>query len=233
MRRAERLFQIIQVLQRNKSVVTAQAIAQELEVSTRTIYRDIQDLMANRVPIRGEAGMGYILDQGFDMPPMMLSEEEIDAVMLGIQWVKYNGDPHISRASENVLSKIEAVLPPDRRRLMHSARQVIPKFVNTTIIHVSMPDVRSAIRQQQKAKTCYQTPNGILTERIVCPLLIVFFESIQLLVAWCELRQDFRNFRMDRFKSFDLLGTPFSDRLFDRLDAYIETQKTTTWPKPS
>jgi len=221
------------MLQRKKSVVTALEIAQELEVSTRTVYRDIQDLMANRVPIRGEAGMGYILDQGFDMPPMMFSEEEIDAVMLGIQWVKYNGDLHISRASENVLSKIEAVLPPDRRRLMHSARQVIPQVQDPIKIQVSMPNVRSAIRNQRKAKTCYQTPTGIITTRVICPLLVVFFESIQLLVAWCELRQDFRNFRMDRFKSFDLLDTPFSDRLFDKLDAYIETQKTVKWPKPS
>ncbi|MEH6404608.1 MAG: YafY family protein [Sneathiella sp.] len=233
MRRAERLFQIIQVLQRKKTVVTAQEIAHELEVSVRTIYRDIQDLMANRVPIRGEAGMGYILERGFDVPPMMFSEEEIDAVMLGIQWVKYNGDPHISRASENVLSKIEAVLPLDRRRLMHSARQVVPEILNPTKIHVSMPEVRSAIRQHKKAKTCYQTPAGVMTERVLCPLLIVFFESIQLLVAWCELRQDFRNFRMDRFKSFEMLDTPFSDRLFDRLDAYIEIQKTVSWPKPS
>lgn len=233
MRRADRLFQVIQILQRNRSVVTAQEISEELEVSVRTIYRDIRDLMTNRVPIRGEAGMGYILEQGFDMPPLMFSEEEIDAVMLGIQWVRANGDPHISRASEDVLSKIEAVLPPDRRRLMHSARQVIPQRSETTKIWVSMPDVRSAIRHQQKAETRYQTPAGVITERIICPLLVVFFEDIQLLVAWCELREGFRNFRMDRFENFHLLDTPFSDRLFDELDAYVETQKTAPWPKPS
>ncbi|MCG8491307.1 MAG: HTH domain-containing protein, partial [Sneathiellales bacterium] len=139
MRRADRLFQIIQILQRSRRVTTAQDIAEELEVSARTIYRDIRDLMMNRVPIRGEAGSGYILEQGYDLPPLMFNEEEIDAIMLGVHWVHANGDPDIRRASRDVFRKIEAVIPKERRDLLQSARHIVPEPVDSTVITISMP----------------------------------------------------------------------------------------------
>ncbi|OUR78498.1 hypothetical protein A9Q83_07675 [Alphaproteobacteria bacterium 46_93_T64] len=224
MRRADRLFQIIQILQRKSTVVTAGAISEELEVSSRTIYRDIQDLMSNQVPIRGERGTGYMLEKGYDVPPMMFSEEEIDAVMLGVEWVRANGDPAMQRAAEDVISKIGAVLPNDRRALTQSLRHVIPKRENKTAIHVSMPEVRRAIRDQVKSKTVYKTPDGTLTDRILSPLMIVFFEDVQLLVAWCDLRNDFRHFRMDRFVEFAPLTEQFSQRLFSELDKHLRSE---------
>ncbi len=221
MRRADRLFQIIQIMQRQKTVLTAHEIAEELEVSPRTIYRDIQDLMSNHVPIRGERGTGYIFEKGYDLPPLMFSEEEIDAVMLGVEWVRANGDVAIQRAAEDVLSKIGAVLPNDRQALTKSIRHVIPKRELKTPIHVSMPKVRQAIRDQVKSKTSYRTPDGTLTERVLSPLMIVFFEDIQLLAAWCDLRNDFRHFRMDRFEVFEPLKERFSPKLFDQLDKHL------------
>ncbi len=225
MRRADRLFQIIQILQRRKSVITADRIAEELEVSTRTIYRDIADLIGSKVPIRGEAGTGYILERGFDMPPLMFAEEEIDAIMLGVHWVRANGDPDIRRAAEDVLAKIETVLPEDRRELMHHARHVVPAPDEPTPIGVTMPVVRHCIRSRKKAKTRYQTPDGRRTERTLCPLMIVFFNNIQLLVAWCELREDFRNFRMDRFDAFEELDQTFSRESFTEFEAYLSKQR--------
>ncbi|MBL4666007.1 MAG: YafY family transcriptional regulator [Sneathiella sp.] len=224
MRRADRLFQIIQIMQRQKTVLTARDIAEELEVSPRTIYRDIQDLMSNHVPIRGERGTGYIFEKGYNLPPLMFSEEEIDAVMLGVEWVRANGDIAIQRAAEDVLSKIGAVLPNDRQALTQSLRHVIPKREMTNHIRVSMPVVRKAIRDQVKSKTVYRTPKNDITERVLGPLMIVFFEDVQLLVAWCDLRNDFRNFRMDRFESFSLMDERFSPKLFDLLDTHLKTQ---------
>ncbi len=226
MRRADRLFQIIQIFQRQRSVITADRIAEELEVSTRTIYRDIADLIGSKVPIRGEAGTGYLLERGFDMPPMMFSEEEIDAIMLGVQWVRANGDPAIQRAAEDVLTKVESILPENRQELMQYARHVIPVPEENTTIGVSMPVVRQCIRSYIKARTVYRTPSGDQTSRIICPLVIVFFGNIQLLVAWCELRKDFRNFRMDRFEVFDKLDSRFSRASFDGLEAYMKKQKS-------
>lgn len=225
MRRADRLFQIIQILQRRQAVTTAQDIAEELEVSLRTIYRDIQDLMSNRVPIRGERGMGYVMDKGFDLPPLMFNDEEIDAVMLGAHWVKVNGDPDISRAAEDILTKIENVLPDERQKLMHSARQIVSEIVKPSDISISMPMVRQAIRQQRRSSTRYKSLKGEVTERMVCPLVTVFFQNIQLLVAWCELRQDFRNFRMDQFETFEMLDEPFSSEIASTLSEYLEKQK--------
>ncbi|MBL4907808.1 MAG: YafY family transcriptional regulator [Sneathiella sp.] len=225
MRRADRLFQIIQIMQRRQTAITAQEIAEELEVSLRTIYRDIQDLMSNRVPIRGERGTGYIFEKGYTVPPLMFNEEEIDAIMLGVHWVRVNGDRDISRAAEDILTKIESVLPEDRRNLMHSARQVVPEIAEVTEIKISMPVIRQAIREQYKVRTQYRTLKGDLTHRILCPLITVFFQDIQVLVAWCELRNDFRNFRMDRFESLEKLETPFSRKLIDNLDAYLESQR--------
>ncbi len=225
MRRADRLFQIIQIMQRRQSAVTANDIAEELEVSPRTIYRDIQDLMSNRVPIRGERGTGYIFEKGYDLPPLMFNEEEIDAIMLGAHWVRVNGDPDIKRAAEDILTKIENVLPTDRRELMHYARQVVPEIVEENVIKISMPLVRQSIREQFKVKTQYRTLKGDLTARVICPLITVFFQNVQLLVGWCELRNDFRNFRMDRFEHFELTDKPFSRHMIKDLYAYLEEQK--------
>ena len=224
MRRADRLFQIIQILQRRSSAITAEKIATELEVSARTIYRDIQDLMKNHVPILGERGTGYLLQGGYDLPPLMFSEEEIDAILLGAEWVRANGDPEIQRAAEDVLVKIGAVLPKDRQSLLTSLRHVIHRTDAPHAIQVAMPDVRRAIRLHLKAETDYLTLDDRATSRVLCPLLIVFFESVQLLVAWCELRNDIRHFRMDRFSRFQVTSETYSRQKFTEMTARIEKE---------
>lgn len=224
MRRADRLFQVIQILQRQKYAITASQIADELETSVRTIYRDIQDLMANRVPIQGERGTGYLLQDGYNLPPLMFNDEEIDAIMLGVEWVRANGDKELKLAAEDVLSKIGAVVPRSRKALFESLRQTIPRKESSAEISVPMKDVRRSIRYHQKARTIYQTPEGPPTERILHPMLIVFFEDIQLLVAWCELRNDIRNFRMDRFSEFEVLDSKFSQNQFAHLEAHLKKE---------
>ena len=226
MRRADRLFQIVQILQRKSAAITADNIANELEVSVRTIYRDIQDLMKNHVPIVGERGTGYLLQGGYDLPPLMFSEEEIDAIMLGAEWVRANGDPEIRRAAEDVLVKIGAVLPKDRQSLLSSMRHVIHRYEAPHVIQVAMPDVRRAIRQHLKAETDYLTLDERATTRILCPLLIVFFENVQLLVAWCELRNDIRHFRMDRFSRFRVTKDSYSTQKFTEMTNRIEKNRT-------
>ncbi len=226
MRRADRLFQIIQILQRRSSAITADIIATELEVSVRTIYRDIQDLMKNHVPILGERGTGYLLQGGYDLPPLMFSEEEIDAILLGAEWVRANGDTEIQRAAEDVLVKIGAVLPKDRQSLLSSLRHIIHRAEGTgPAIKVAMPEVRRAIRQHLKAETDYLTLDNRATTRTLCPLLIVFFENIQLLVAWCELRKDIRHFRMDRFSRFQVTSETYSRQKFTEMTAHIEKER--------
>ncbi|MFT6558189.1 helix-turn-helix transcriptional regulator [Sneathiella sp.] len=225
MRRADRLFQVIQILQSTGNVITAAMIADELEVSTRTIYRDIQDLMANRVPIRGEAGTGYILDKGYDLPPLMFNEEEIDAVMLGVHWVLSNGDPDIQRAARDVLGKIRSVLPKDRQELMQSARQVVPQPPQQAPIQISMPMIRRSIRERRKLEVVYRSLSGDISQRVICPMIVVFFQNIQLLVGWCELRRDYRNFRMDCFQQAVPLDRFFSRSDFESLDSYLKRSK--------
>lgn len=225
MRRADRLFQIVQILQRKSGAITAQAIAQELEVSTRTIYRDIQDLMKNHVPVTGEPGTGYLLQGGYDLPPMMFSDEEIDAIMLGAEWVRANGDTEIQRAAEDVLVKIGAVLPKSRQSLLSSLRHTIHKRADTNPIQVSMPEVRRAIRNHLNANTEYLSLDGQLTNRTLSPMLIVFFESVQLLVAWCHLRQGIRNFRMDRFSSFTVLQESYPKSFYERMQQHVREEK--------
>ncbi len=224
MRRADRLFQIVQILQRKKTAITAEQIAEELEVSVRTIYRDIQDLMKNHVPISGERGTGYLLQGGYDLPPMMFSDEEIEAIMLGAEWVRANGDTEIQRAAEDVLVKIGAVLPKNRRALLSSLTHVIHRREEGAKIKVSMPEVRRAIRHHFNAQTSYISLAEDLSHRKLSPLIIVFFESVQLLVAWCHLRQDIRNFRMDRFETFDVLEEQFPKSILSKLDDHMKSE---------
>ncbi|WP_169566574.1 helix-turn-helix transcriptional regulator [Sneathiella limimaris] len=224
MRRADRLFQIIQILNRKATAQTAEEIALELEVSVRTVYRDIQDLMKNHVPIVGERGTGYLMQDGYHLPPLMFTEEEIDAVMLGVDWVRANGDPEMQRAAEDILAKIGAVLPKNRQALISSLRNVVYKDQTQEPISISMPMVRDAIRRRLKIDTTYHTLDGRVTNRVLSPLLIVFFQNIQLLVAWCDLRQDIRHFRLDRFKNLSLTNTVFTGQRYDQLKEHLKEQ---------
>jgi len=198
MRRADRLFQIIQILRRTTRPVTAAALAEEIEVSKRTIYRDIADLIGQQVPIAGEAGMGYLLDATYDMPPLMLTPDEIEAVVLGAQWVTRHGDKVLSGAASDVIAKIAAVVP-ERLRPFIDEPSVGAR--PTAIVYeerIDIVELRRAIREGRKVRLHYRSESGELTERTVWPVILGYSEATRMIVAWCELRQGFRHFRTDR-----------------------------------
>jgi predicted DNA-binding transcriptional regulator YafY len=207
MRRAERLFQIIQILRRSKRhPIRAGDIAEELETSLRTIYRDIAQLLAERVPIRGEAGIGYILEDGFDMPPLMLTADEIEAAMLGAQWVMGRGDENLVRAARDLVAKIGAVVPPHLRPLALDSTLVSPNWKRIELDSVDMAKVRAAIHAQTKIRIAYGDEQGRATERTIWPIAVSYWELVRVVVAWCELRKAFRSFRTDRVRGAEFTG---------------------------
>lgn len=212
MRRAERLLQIIQILRRHRRPVTADAIAVELEVSMRTVYRDIAALQTDRVPIRGEAGIGYVLGDGFDLPPLMFDADEIEAVILGLRWVQRRGDPVLTRAARDVAAKIGAVLPARLRPLLFDASLIVPPSFKPKTDLVDVGELREAIRLGRKLALSYRDEKEALTRRIVWPLALTYFEAARLLVGWCELRNGFRHFRTDRVLAMRVLPAAYPGR---------------------
>jgi predicted DNA-binding transcriptional regulator YafY len=198
MRRAERLFQIIQILRRSTRPVTAQDIAQELEVSPRTIYRDIADLIGQRVPVRGEAGFGYLLDDSFDMPPLMLTPEEIEAAVLGAQWVAGRGDPALASAARDLIAKITSVVPERLRPFLVNPATGVPSRPQATADGIDLARTRRWIHEGRKLAITYRDEKGSVSERLIWPIIVGYFEATRMLAAWCEVRQDFRHFRTDR-----------------------------------
>ena len=198
MRRADRLFQIIQILRRSTRPVTAAALAGELEVSRRTVYRDMADLIGQRVPIEGEAGFGYLLGADYDMPPLMLTPDEIEAVALGAQWVAGRGDTVLANAARDVVAKIAAAVPERLRTLATAPSVGVKPSGEARAAAFDSSQIRSAIRAGLKLRLRYQAEAGEATERTVWPVILGYAEMTGLLVAWCELRQDFRHFRTDR-----------------------------------
>lgn len=212
MRRADRLFQIIQVLRRTRQPVTADAMAAELETSKRTVYRDIADLMAQRVPIRGEAGVGYVLDGGYDLPPLMLTPDEIEAAVLGAQWVAGRGDPALARAALDLIAKIGAAVPERLRPYaLEPSTRAAPRW-NVAPDGLDMAQVRHAIRNGRKIALSYGDEQGRVSERTVWPFAVGYHETVRLLIAWCEMRKDFRSFRTDRVTASEFLETRYPER---------------------
>jgi predicted DNA-binding transcriptional regulator YafY len=209
LRRADRLFQVIQILRRARRPVTATAIAEELETSLRTIYRDIAQLMADRVPIRGEAGVGYIMEGGFDMPPLMLTPDEIEAAMLGAQWVRQRADPTLARAAADLVAKIAAVVPEHLRPLLIEPASTSHTTRKTTPDAIDIARVRSSIRAQGKLYLVYRDEVGHETERTVWPIAISYWDTARIIVGWCELRNAFRHFRTDRILDAQFLETRY------------------------
>lgn len=212
MRRADRLFQIIQVLRRSSRPVTADAMAAELETSRRSIYRDIATLMAQQVPIRGEAGIGYLLEGGFDMPPLMLTPDEIEVAILGAQWVSRQGDPALSRAAADLIAKIEAAVPEKLRPVVQRPASVAPPRPHVNPDAIDMAALRQAIHAGHKVRLLYRDEQGRETERTVWPVLIAYFDTVRTLAAWCEMRGDFRHFRTDRMVRAEFPAERYAER---------------------
>ena len=198
MRRADRLFQIIQILRRSTRPVTAEALADELEVSKRTVYRDMADLMGQRVPIEGEAGLGYLIGADYDMPPLMLTPDEIEAVVLGAQWVAGQPDKALANAAHDVIAKIAAVVPEPMRPLIASPSVGVKPRAKPAADSIDASRLRQAIRKGLKVRLRYRSESQEETERTVWPIIFGYADRSAMLIAWCELRQDFRHFRIDR-----------------------------------
>jgi predicted DNA-binding transcriptional regulator YafY len=197
MRRADRLFQIIQSLHHERPI-TARQLAEELEVSDRTIYRDIQDLSLSGVPVTGEAGRGYKLMRGFRLPPLMFNEEELEALLLGARMVRAWTDKGLAGAAHRALQKIEHVVPERLRPELTRQELMVPDFPMEGQAGERLMVVRRAIKEQRKVRIAYTRSDGEHSTRIVHPLGLFYWGKVWTLVAWCELRDAFRHFRLDR-----------------------------------
>jgi predicted DNA-binding transcriptional regulator YafY len=223
MRPADRLFQIVLMLGRGR-VLTAKALAERLEVSERTIYRDIQDLATSGVPVEGEAGIGYCLRGGYQIPPMMFDEQELQALVFGAEVAKSWGDVQMGRAADRILAKVDAVLPERLRPQLNSQRLVVPDVRMSESTTRMLGEVRDAINHRMRVYLEYHDADGEATERIVWPLALAYWGMSWTLGAWCELRQDFRNFRVDRIAGTRGLRSTFPDEPGKRLEDYFASK---------
>lgn len=224
MRRAERLLRIIQILRRHRRPVRGQVMAEEVEVSLRTLYRDIADLITDGVPIRGEAGIGYVLGEGYDVPPLMFSADELEAIMLGLRWVARRGDSDLSRAAQDTSAKIGAVLPQALKPFLFDSGLMAPPVFFKTVDSVDVAALRQAVREQRKVELVYRDENGKDSERVIWPIGIAYFDAQRLVIAWCELRRDFRSFRTDRMIKMTVSKDRYSERRKALLKRWSEQQ---------
>lgn len=220
MRRADRLFQIVQFL-RGGRLVTARTLAARLEVSERTVYRDVADLQGSGVPIDGEAGVGYVLRGGFDIPPLMFSRSEIEAIVLGTRMVEAWGGAQLADAAREALKKIEAVLPGDLRGRIERTHLYAPGYRVPEAMRRRLDQVNDAIRDRHLATIDYRREDGGASNRRIRPLGLYFWGGAWTVVAWCELRVDFRSFRIDRMDRLEVLAERFRDEPDKSLRAFL------------
>ncbi len=221
MRKAERLFQLLTTLRGCRYTVTAAHLAETLQVSERTIYRDIQALSLSGVPIEGEAGIGYRLRAGFDIPPLMFTETEIEALVVGARMIQAWADTSMAQAAQQAIDKITAVLPD---RLKQSTRQeniLVPDFHIDAATTEHLPALRHAIKQQLYIELDYTRADNQRSSRTIRPLGLYFWGNTWTLVAWCELRNDFRHFRLDRINALQTSNNHFKNQAGVSLNEYM------------
>jgi predicted DNA-binding transcriptional regulator YafY len=232
MSRTERLLDLLQLLRRHRAPIAGASLAQELGISVRTLYRDIATLQGQGAEIEGEPGLGYVLRPGFMLPPLMFSIDELEALILGGAWVgKQTDDPRLSSAAGNALAKISAVLPPELRREVEAGTLIVTSR-RPEPVQIDPSLLRDAIRKELKLRIGYRDDLGRETERVIWPFLIGFFEQRKVVSAWCELRNDYRHFRMDRIASAAATGERLPRRRHallkdwrERMDAEIATYR--------
>ncbi len=210
MRRADRLFDIIQTLRVAPRPMTAATLAERLEVTVRTVYRDIATLQARRVPIEGAPGLGYVLRRGFDLPPLMFTADEIDAIAVGARLVKRLRDPALHQAAEAVLAKVASVLPEALRGGMVAAPFYVSDGSAAVPEGIDLADLRRAIRETRKIRIAYTDAAGQHSTRTIWPIALAYYVDVTVLAAWCELRGDYRHFRIERITVSALLEERFS-----------------------
>ena len=211
MSRAQRLLDLIQILRRHRFPVAGTSLADELGISLRTLYRDIETLKTQGAHIDGEPGVGYILRPGFMLPPLMFSEEEIEALVLGGRWVAAQTDEPLGKAARNALSKIAAVLPDDLQRSLETSSLLVP-IQRAAAGVTELPTIREAIRTERKLRITYSDEQDNRTSRTIWPFALGFFERVRMVAAWCEMRQDYRHFRTDRIRSLKLTDSRYPRR---------------------
>jgi len=213
MTRSARLLNLIEELRRHRFPVSGAELAQTTRVSLRTVYRDIATLQAQGAPIEGEAGIGYVLRPGFMLPPLMFTEDEIEALTLGTRWVAGQPDTRLADAARHALARIAAVLPAELRLSLETSGLLAPPAAAETVAaEAALPALRQAIRQEQALLIHYQDLNGQASTRTVWPFALGFFEQTRVLAAWCELRQGFRHFRVDRIRAIETTGHRYPTR---------------------
>ena len=227
--RSERLLTLIQALRRHRRPVTAQQLATELSVSVRTIYRDIETLVAQGAAIAGEAGIGFVMRPGFLLPPLMFRDEEIEALILGSRWVAQLPDASLARAAADAVAKIVAVLPDRLRHCVEDAGLfAVPRTAVRDRIDAGI--VREAIRDERKLRIAYMSDDDKETIRVIWPIAIAFFERVRVVVAWCELRQAFRHFRTDRIAAAELTGERLARPRPQLLSEWREAERIASLP---
>lgn len=226
MRRADRLYRLIESL-RGRRCVTAAQLAQGLEVSERTVYRDVRDLMASGVPIEGEAGVGYRLARHYHLPPLMFNADELAALRLGAAMVGSWGDPALGQLAANALAKIDAVLPPSAARAP-AARLFVPDLHDYPVARLT--PLRQAIAARQCIELDYCRADGELSRRRVHPLGLFFWGVSWTLAAWCEARDEFRHFRIDRILACTPLADTFTPQAGRTLEDFFRSVGARTWP---
>jgi predicted DNA-binding transcriptional regulator YafY len=210
MRRAERLFQIVQLI-RGRRLSTARYLAERLEVSERTVYRDVSDLMAQGVPIEGEAGVGYRMNAGFDLPPLMFTRDEAQALVAATRVARSRLDVGLAAHTDTALSKILAVLPPAERAAAESLAVYAPAVGPDEATRVRLQTLRNVTESRRKVRIAYLDLKGKSSERTVRPLGCFYWSEVWTLAAWCEAREGFRNFRVDRIERLEALEERFRD----------------------
>ncbi len=227
MSRSARLLDLLQVLRRHRQPVSGQALADELRISIRTLYRDIGTLQAQGAHIEGEPGVGYVLRPGFMLPPLMFSEDELEALVLGSRWVADRADNPLGAAARDALAKIAAVLPADLRDGL-DANLLVGPGQPLAADTVDLSVIRKAIRAEHKLRIDYRDNHGAASERVIWPFALGFFDRVRMVVAWCELRQGFRHFRTDRIVSQMATDVRYPRRRQALLKAWRESEGIAT-----
>jgi len=229
-RRADRLFQLIQIL-RTRRFATGAELADVLGVSTRTVYRDVRDLCSSGVPIRGEAGVGYRLDAGYELPPLTFNADELEALALGMRVVEAWAGSELAAAARQAMTKVEAVLPAALRAVLARSALFAPPGWQAAAVTREMTVLRRAIDGRRCIRFRYRRADGCASERTVCPVALYFWGRVWTLAAWCELRESYRSFRPDRMEDVALLECSFADRPIS-LEGYVTHLRDVDEPVP-